>query len=118
MWAGGITAEQAIQLGELGIFGLYVTTSVSEAAPVSGEYLGDPGLASEKRPTRAGIVNVKTLVEGGFLAKRLSSLSRQTPEIQALVEKIGQARQDTQALAKILPDAWRAWWRDAPTTQS
>ena len=44
MWAGGLTADGAYQLGELGVFGLYVTTSVSEAAPVSGVYLPDPAL--------------------------------------------------------------------------
>jgi hypothetical protein len=109
MWAGGLTAEEAYQLGELGVFGLYVTTSVSKPAPVAGVYLPDPALASQKRPTRDGILKVKTLVEAGFLTKRLAALP-QTPELRDLVGKIAQAGIDAEALAKVLPDAWRAWW--------
>ena len=109
MWAGGLTADGAYQLGELGVFGLYVTTSVSEAAPVSGVYLPDPALVSQKHPTRDGILTVKTLVEAGFLTKRLAALP-QTPQLRDLLDKIAQAGMDVAALANVLPDAWRTWW--------
>jgi hypothetical protein len=109
MWAGGLTADGAYQLGELGVFGLYVTTSVSEAAPVSGVYLPDPALVAQKRPTRDGILKVKTLVEAGFLTKRLAALP-QTPQLGDLLEKVAQAGMDVAALANVLPDAWRTWW--------
>jgi hypothetical protein len=113
MWAGGLTAEEAYQLGELGVFGLYVTMSVSEPVPVGGVYLPDPALASQKRPTRTEILKVKTLVEAGFLAKRLAALP-QTAELRDLLDRIAQAGMDVAALANALPDAWRAWWRLGP----
>jgi hypothetical protein len=110
MWAGGLTADDAYRLGELGVFGLYVTTSVSEPAPVTGVYVADPALASQKRPTRAGILKVKTLLEAGYLTKRLAALP-ETPELVELVERIAQAGMDVAALGTVLPDAWRAWWQ-------
>ncbi|MGA7221289.1 MAG: hypothetical protein WBX16_00410 [Candidatus Acidiferrales bacterium] len=112
LWAGGITLDQAYEFGKLGVFGIYVTTAASEAAPVTGEYRNDPALASEKRPTFAGVVKVKTLLEGGFLAGRLGTGS---PRIRKLREslrvKIELAGVDPVALSRVLPAAWRSWWR-------
>jgi len=104
LWAGGITPEHAHQFGKLGVFGIYVTTAASKAAPVRGTYMNDPELAAEKRPTFAGVVKVKTLLEAGFLLERLGSVS---PQIHA---KIKEAGVDPVALSSILPRAWRLWW--------
>ena len=86
---------------------------MAEAAPVSGVYLPDPALVSQKRPTRDGILKFKTLVEAGFLTKRLAALP-QTPHLRDLLETIAQAGMDVAALANVLPDAWYAWWQFGP----
>lgn len=105
LWAGGITLEHAHQFGKLGVFGIYVTTSASKAAPVEGSYLDDPELASEKKPTFAGVLAVKTLLEAGFLLDRVKDIS---PKIHARMVSAGL---DPLALSEILPEAWRLWWK-------
>jgi hypothetical protein len=104
LWAGGITLNQAYEFGKLGVFGIYVTTAVSEATRVTGEYKRDPNLAAEKNPTFKGVLNVKTLLEGGYLVARLAPGS-------PLQHRIEQAGLDPNALSSVLPDAWRSWWR-------
>jgi hypothetical protein len=114
LWAGGITLEHAYHLGKLGVFGIYVTTAASVSLPVGEAYRDDPALASEKEPTRAGVLKVKTLLEGGFLAGRLANGPRRSrQEWQNLLRKIERAGLDEAALARVLPRAWRAWWRSA-----
>src|SRR5207237_896188 len=111
LWAGGITPEQAYEFGKLGVFGIYVTTAVSIAAPVGESYKRDTGLASEKEPTFAGVRRVKTLLEAGFLSDRLAIDSRGGSKArEALREQIDRAGLDEAALATVLPTAWRAWW--------
>lgn len=105
LWAGGITVEQAYELGKLGVFGIYVTTSASREAPVTSEYKGDPALPAEKRPTFMGVWKVKTVLEAGFLAQHLPD--------GPIRNKIQQAGLDDVALSKLLPVAWRTWWRSA-----
>jgi len=52
------------------------------------------------------VMDVKTIVEAGFLAERLKKAK---PE---LAEKITHAGLDPGALEKILPAAWQAWWKE------
>jgi hypothetical protein len=112
LWAGGITQSQAYDLGKIGVFGIYVTTAASEAVPVGGLYGNDPGLAAEKRPTFAGVLQVKTLLEAGFLAERLASGPPRTRTVRdTLRSEITQAGIDPVALSKVLPAAWQFWWR-------
>lgn len=109
MWAGGITRDQAYDFGRLGVFGVYITSAVSDRAPVSGIYVPDPGLDAEKRPNPSKIRDVKTLVEAGFLAGKLADL----PAAAGLMARMAAADRDPQALAAVLPDAWRLWWSRA-----
>lgn len=112
LWAGGITLEQAYEFGKLGVFGIYVTTAASVEAPVTGEYRDDPALPAEKRPTFSGVKKVKTLLEGGFLAARLATGSPRVRKLQqGLRAKVEQAGLDPIALSRVLPAAWRSWWR-------
>jgi hypothetical protein len=73
LWAGGITAPQAYELGKLGVFGIYVTTAASIEVAVTGTYLVDPAMAKAKRPTFAGVLSVKTLLEAGYLSQRVKN---------------------------------------------
>lgn len=103
LWAGGISLDQVLQFGSLGVFGIYVTTAVSTMAPVQGTYLSDPGLSAEKEPTFAGVVAVKSLLEAGFLMERLKNRS---PKIHTRIKDAGL---DPVTLSKVLPEAWRFW---------
>jgi hypothetical protein len=71
LWAGGITLAQTYQFGELGVFGIYVTSAAANAVPVSQAYERDQMLAAVKEPTLEGISRAKLLLEAGFLAGRL-----------------------------------------------
>lgn len=71
LWAGGITAQQAFDMGKLSPFGIYVTSATAVARPVTGEYRRDAMLSREKEPTFEGVYRVKLLLESGFLINRL-----------------------------------------------
>jgi hypothetical protein len=103
LWAGGITLDHAYMLGKLGVFGIYVTTSASVEAPVNGEYKDDPGLPAAKRPTFMGVLNVKTVLEAGYLVDRLPA--------GAVRDRLQRAGLDIGKLSKALPAAWRQWWK-------
>lgn len=70
LWAGGITLPQAYEFGNLGVFGIYVTSAAASSAPVPPEYSNDPLLASLKEPTYEGVYRTKLLLEAGFLSAR------------------------------------------------
>jgi hypothetical protein len=108
LWAGGITAPQAFELGKLGVFGIYVTTAASIEVAVTGTYLVDPAMAKAKRPTFVGVLSVKTLLEAGYLSQRVKSVATLTATATAdcKPEELDVAR-----FSKALPAAWRSWWR-------
>jgi hypothetical protein len=106
LWAGSITGPQAYEFGALGVFGIYVTTAASKSVAVSGTYKSDPGLAAEKQPTFSGVLDVKTLLEAGYLSRRVkngASLGNAAPGSKDFVR-----------LSQALPAAWRQWWRATP----
>jgi hypothetical protein len=103
LWAGGITLDQAYRFGKLGVFGIYVTTSASVEAPVTGEYKDDPGLPAATRPTFMGVLNVKTALEAGYLVNRLPD--------GAVRDNLQRAGLDLGKLSRTLPAAWRRWWK-------
>lgn len=102
LWAGGITMEHAYLMGKLGVFGVYVTSAASKAAPVSREYDLDPALASEKEPTYEGVLEFKTVLEAGYL------LGRTEGELR---EKIAAAGMNINQLFPLLQQAWKTWWQ-------
>lgn len=110
LWAGGITGAQAYELGKLGVFGIYVTTSASIEVAVTGKYLRDRGLSRRKQPTFAGVLGVKSLLEAGYLSKRAgkSALLGKLRDIDGSSDK---KQIDHSQLAKTLRGAWREWWR-------
>jgi hypothetical protein len=112
LWAGGVTGPQAYELGQLGVFGIYVTTAAATAVAVKGKYGRDPGLAQRKQPTFSGVRNVKTLLEAGFLSRRVSdgaALSAAKPRGNAASDIPGEP--ELARLASKLETAWRTWWR-------
>lgn len=112
LWAGGITGPQAYELGRLGVFGIYVTTAAAIAVPVDGTYRYDPGMAQRKLPTFAGVLNVKTLLEAGYLSCRTkngASPKGARQDDATAADMPGE--RDLARLSKTLPAAWRKWWR-------
>lgn len=111
LWAGGITLPQAYEFGQLGVFGIYVTTAASIAIAVSDDYVDDPALATEKEPSYEGVLKVKTFLEAGFLQACFQSPECAASEpLQRLRAEIESAQGDDARLLKILPRAWQAWW--------
>jgi hypothetical protein len=108
LWAGGITAPQAYELGKLGVFGIYVTTAASIEVAVTGTYLVDPAMAKAKRPTFAGVLSVKTLLEAGYLSRRVKNGA--TLAGAATADRKPEEL-DVALFSKALPAAWRSWWR-------
>jgi hypothetical protein len=72
---------------------------------VTKKYEHDRALPASKRPTYRGVMDVKIVLEAGYLGERLNKTK---PE---LAEKIERAGLDPGALAKLLPAAWQAWWK-------
>jgi hypothetical protein len=109
LWAGSITEQESYEFGRLGVFGIYVTTAAAVAAPVRGKYNFDDRLASIKKPTLSGVLNVKTLLEAGFLSERVNG-GEHFESVQQV--KLPPTSPDAAAeLSRILPAAWRKWWR-------
>lgn len=114
LWAGGITPAQAFEFGRLGVFGIYVTSAVAAAIPVTREHENDPGLANERLPTLAGVSRVKLLLEAGFLSARLagSPIGHQLDELAGkLLEALtgGTGASAERHLWEASVDAWRQY---------
>jgi len=76
LWAGGLKMKQAYQLSKLGVFGLYVTSDVADKIAVTPDYANDRGLSSQKEPRFGKILKLKTLIEAGFMTKRMSECGK------------------------------------------
>lgn len=72
LWSGGISAQEAFQLGKLGVFGFFTTGSTARVVPVSHTLERDRQLASEKEPTELGVRRIHALAGAGYLVKTLA----------------------------------------------
>ncbi len=130
LWAGGITIGQALDLGKLEVFGVYVTSAVAIKRPVTKRYERDPMIVAEKEPTFEGVSRVKLLLEAGFLIGRLrgyglrsdaEKLERCTEEFLKTVGEVrGFARRHDawQKLESLTLDAWRKHFQQFGTDWS
>lgn len=123
LWAGGLTIQHAYEMGKLGVFGIYVTTCVSAARPVTGKYRRDPMLPSEKEPTRERVYWVKILLESGFLVTRCQKQKREgdASELEqaarCLMDALNkreydkaEAMEKARTLAALAQKAWQRFW--------
>ena len=67
LWAGGIPPGQIRAFGSRRVFGVYVTSAVSESRPLTPEEEQDIGLTTAKEPVRQKIALVKLMLEAGFI---------------------------------------------------
>jgi hypothetical protein len=72
LWAGGLTQEQAYEMGKLGVFGIFVTSAASIKVPISNE-TKDIALTQRLKPTKDGVQRTKTFIEAGFLGMSMNS---------------------------------------------
>ncbi|MDD5677045.1 MAG: hypothetical protein PHW60_03515 [Kiritimatiellae bacterium] len=121
LWAGGLNAAQAHQLGGLGVFGLYVTSDAAERMAVTPDYDDDPMLPALKEPTFDKVLHVKILIEAGFLGAKLREVGLQSEaaKIRRLscnlltakdVRVCNQAR-TFHVLRRLLVKSWRHYER-------
>jgi hypothetical protein len=122
LWAGGITVQQAFEMGKLGVFGVYVTSAAAISKPVSGEYERDVMLTREKEPTFHGVYRIKVLLEAGFLVSRLKEygldedadcLSRKVNLYLKAFRKYEYAKmkKEQTVLVLLTTKAWKAYFR-------
>jgi hypothetical protein len=116
LWAGGISAAQAYRFGEMGVFGIYTTSSTARKVAVSGDYEHDPSMPNEKEPTYQGVCRMALLLQAGFVRGRLEQLGDRAAAGQvaclaeALIERAAKPSDDGEApqeLARSLQEHWR-----------
>jgi hypothetical protein len=119
LWAGGLTLPQVFELGELNVFGVYVTTSAAELRPLTENYNKDPMLTAERKPTFEGVYRANLILECGFLTSSLQKmkatqlaedLKKKTLEFLLQSNK-GSENKDLEIyekkLANLAEEAWR-----------
>lgn len=72
LWSGGVSAQEAYELGRLGVFGFFTTGSTARVVPVGRILEGDAMLASEKEPTELGVRRIHALAGAGYLQTTLA----------------------------------------------
>lgn len=125
LWAGGITFPQVFEFGKLGVFGIYVTTAVATARPVSKAYRRDPLLAAEKEPTFKGVYRAKSLLEAGFLSSRVEC-RRYKEDLERLAELLAgnitrnrpepEIKESENRLDELATTAWTRYWKGKRTS--
>jgi hypothetical protein len=122
LWAGGLAARDAYEMGRLGVFGIYVTSAVAKLVPVRGSYVHDAALAALKEPQRDAVLRVKILIEAGFLSSKLSgeeatNLSSTAERLLTIMDEKGEAGrivECTEALSALCRKGWQAYWSTLP----
>ena len=118
LWSGGISADQAFDLGKLGVFGFFTTGSTATKVAVEGTLLPDAQFASQARPTRLGVRKIHALGQAGYLCRILKDAD--------LVKKIEQAavplktsavagadlESAVNAINVLLQQGWLLHWSD------
>jgi hypothetical protein len=122
LWAGGLGLRDAYAMGQLGVFGIYVTSAAATTIPVRGIYARDPALSGVKEPSREAVLRTKILLEAGFLVTQLAG-RKAASEIESTAEALltsldaGDAdsiRSYTATLGTACTKGWRAHWQRSP----
>jgi hypothetical protein len=118
LWAGGLSLRDAFAMGKLGVFGIYVTSAVANTIAVPELYERDPMLPSLKEPSGKAVLQLKILLEAGFLLSRLALEAGRQIEMEAEALMHAVEAEDktaipkhTNALASACVRGWQAHWR-------
>lgn len=114
LWSGGVSAQEAFQLGKLGVFGFFTTGSTARVVPVSRTLARDAMLASEKEPTELGVRRIHALAGAGFLYTELGDRDpairdRIEAGAEALIAAGTEGEACASALAALDETLIRAW---------
>jgi hypothetical protein len=119
LWAGGFRLRDAFAMGQLGVFGIYVTSAAATTIPVGGSYVRDPALAGVKEPSKEAVIRTKILLEAGFLSSRLAgdaggSIASAAATLLASLDapEPRTVAADTAALARICVKGWQRHWKN------
>jgi hypothetical protein len=121
LWSGGNSAEQAFELGRLGVFGIFTTGSTAKVVPVSGVLTTDQQLAQTHEPTELGVRRVHALLQAGFLCHALSDEAA-VKDLDNLAAGLIAAGNDSaecvtalEQMNGALERAWMQHWASGPT---
>ena len=118
LWSGGVSAEEAYELGKLEVFGFFTTGSTARVIPVGHTLERDAMLASEKEPTELGVRRIHGLAGAGFLHSRLAGHDAELAgEIDSRARDLIGAGTEGEAceaalgaLDETLGQAWKLHW--------
>lgn len=117
LWSGGIEANEAFELGRLGVGGIFTTGSTAELVAVHGPMTSDARLAQMAEPTSVGVRRIHALLQAGFLTGVLKTQDT-ISEITAGASRLVQCKKlDTECLGAVeklnqtLVTAWKAFWK-------
>ncbi len=111
LWAGGITRPQAFQLGQLSVFGMYVTSAAARQVPLDRKARRDPSLITARMPDEKAVSRVKLAIEAGFHIKLgspdIADLAKALYRLPATVDA---SEQEAELHAKLCA-AWKDHFR-------
>lgn len=122
LWSGGIRAGTAYALGQLGVFGIFTTSSTSRPIRVGDVLASDWQLAAEQEPTFEGVRRVHALLQAGFLEARLRVRRPQLATLIAAaaetligtdVHEVAAFRPTLAALDDAMFAGWCTFWQDS-----
>jgi len=124
LWSGGTTASQAFELSQLGVTGIFSTSSTATKVAVTAEFADDPQLASQNEPTEFGVRRMHAVIQSGFLISRLREshpdlADKLQAEAKALLTASSAADQQDElgSLNPGLIQGWRELWDGAATKE-
>lgn len=120
LWAGGVSTRQVFELGEHRVFGVYTTSTTATESSLSPSIALDPHSPYEREPSLDGILEVKALLEAGFLSSQ-AQLRKHERSIRDASSRLLAAREDSELntrakvleeLTRILVSAWEDYLLD------
>ncbi len=117
LWSGGITSQQAFDLANRKVFGIFSTSSTAIKVGVTAQFERDPYLAAESEPTEFGIRRMHAIIQAGFLSAALPGRNEKIAKsIVASSTRLLEVEQDGAKTATefenldgLLIDGWKAW---------
>lgn len=120
LWSGGNSAEQAFELGRLGVFGIFTTGSTARIVPVSGTLEHDMQLAQMPEPTEFGVRRVHALLQGGYLCAVLDDqeiideINERAPALIAAATDTDECSAVLDSFDATLQRGWTRHWDNVP----
>ena len=117
LWSGGIRPANAYELGKIGAFGIFTTSSTSVRIPVGDVLKDDWQMAMEVEPTSEGIQKVHSLLQAGFLVGASANsdqklINELKSKSEILIGKDRPFDKELNDLKEVLIKAWKSHWNN------